>query len=165
MNGSVGRSSLSLSSRSDDGGGRGGDLRVEVRALLRHRPRDRGPLHLATVVDDDASVVLEVHEGTVLAAPSTALAHDNAEHHLLAELGLTLLHSREEAVPERSRRHAVQASPAALDRHHMEVLRTGVVSAVEDRRNLQRRGDAELRRLTRASTLRHDSLAARTTLE
>merc|ERR1719440_719827 len=108
MNGSVGRSSLSLSSRSDDGGGRGGDLRVEVRALLRHRARDRGPLHLATVVDDDASVVLEVHECTVLAAPRATLTDDNPKHHLLPELGLTLLHRRKEAVTQRRGRHAVQ---------------------------------------------------------
>ena len=63
-----------------------------------YRALDGAALHLTTVVDDDASVVLEVDEGPVLAAPRAALAHHHGEHHLLTELRLALLHSREEPV-------------------------------------------------------------------
>ena len=52
---------------------------------------DGRAFHLALVVDDDPCIVFEVYELAVLPPECLPLADDDGRHHLLPQLGFTLL--------------------------------------------------------------------------
>ena len=76
----------------------------------------------------------EVHVDTILSAPWLTLPNNDSRHDLLPKIGLTLLDGGHNHVTDTSRRQPVEATFDALDGDNVEVLRTGVVSAVHGRR-------------------------------
>jgi hypothetical protein len=134
------------------------DTRPQVGALLRHGSADGGALHVALGVHDHARVVLEVDEhAAVHPPPRLALPHDHRRHHLLAQLGLSLLDGSHHHVADGGTGHLVKTALDALDGHDVQVLRASVVGAVHDGAHAQTEGRAELvAHGTGAATLGHD---------
>ena len=113
-------------------------------------------LHLALGVDKHTSVVLEVNVDTVLAVDGLALAHHDTCEHLLAELGLALLHRAHDHVSKTSLGKAVEDTTDTANCHNVQVLGTRVVGAVHHRCDRKAEGDAVLVTAdTSASTLSH----------
>jgi hypothetical protein len=133
----------------------GGDLGPEVGGLLGDGAGDTGSLHLTLGVDNDAGVILEEENGTVLAAPRLALADDGAHEDLLAKLWLTLLHGAHHEVTETRGGETVKTTVVVLDGDDVEVLSTGVVSAVDDGSDGESEGNAELATLGVSLLLSH----------
>eukprot|EP01083_Nonionella_stella_P112910 332610_1 len=144
-----------LSYRLDDRGGVGGDLGPEVGALLGDGTGDAGALHLALGVDDDTSVVLEVDDDAILAAPLLALADHDGRDDLLAELGLAALHRCVDDVADGGSRQTVQVAADTLDGDDEQVAGTGVVGTVDDGAGGQSERDAKLVRLVRGGRTTH----------
>jgi hypothetical protein len=132
-----GRGCRRLARTLDDRAGARGDTGPEVGALFADGAGDLRALHLALFVDNDAGIVLEVDEHALFSAPRLALPNDDGIQHLLAQLWLALLDGAHEHVAHARRRRAVQHTNDALDRNHEQVLRAGVVGAVDQRLNVQ----------------------------
>jgi hypothetical protein len=117
---------------SADGTSLGGDTGPQIGAFLGDGSSDVLSLHLTLGVDDDTGVVLEVEEETFSAAEGLALADNDGGHHLLTELGLTLLHGGEEHITDGTGGEAVEAGTESGDGDHVQVLGASVVSAIHD---------------------------------
>ena len=141
---------------SHDGRSVGRNLWPELSALLGHRSRDRRALHLALHVHDHSSVVLEVDGDALLPAPRLLLADHHCGHHLLPQLGLTLLHGAHAHVAWPRVRELVQAASDALHGHDGQILGARVVRAIHDAHDAHT--DAHLELVTNgyaSRTLRH----------
>merc|ERR1719277_991434 len=121
---------LSYRFRSANGRGARCDLGPQLGTLLRHRALDSRALHLALVIHDNASVVLEVDENTFAAAPRFLLADYDPLQHLLPQLWLALLACAENHVARAALGDHVQAAPDAADGHDVQVLRAAVVCTI-----------------------------------
>lgn len=122
-----------------------GNLGPNVSALLGDGSGDGRALHFALVVDDDAGVVLEVDEDTVLPAEWLALSDDDCGHYLLSQLRLALLHRRDKHVTTSGSWHSVKATLDTVDGNDEQVLGPSVVSAVHDCSDGQTERNAKLR--------------------
>lgn len=122
----------------------GGNLRPEIGTFLGDGSGDGRSLHLALVVDDNAGVVLEVDEDTILPAKWLALPNDDGRHHLLAQLGLALLHRGHEHVASTGGGQTVQATLDAIDGDHEQVLGASVVGTVDNSAHGKTKRDAKL---------------------
>lgn len=122
-----------------------GNLGPDVSALLGDGSGDGRALHFALVVDDDAGVVLEVDENTVLPAEWLALSDDDRRHHLLAQLGLALLHGGDKHVTTSGSGKTVQTALDSVDCNDEQVLGSSVVSTVHHGAHWQTEGNAKLR--------------------
>jgi len=132
-----------------------GDLGPEVGRLLGDGTSNAGALHLTLGVHNDASVVLEVQNGAVLAAPALALTDDHCVQHLLAELRLALLHRAHHHIAEGGGRKTIEPSVVALDGDDVQVLGASVVSAVHDGTHGESDGHAEAAALNVSLILTH----------
>merc|ERR1719215_422858 len=110
--------------------GAGCDLGPQLRTLLGHRTLDGGSLHLAFVVDNHASVVLEVNEDPLAAAPSLLLPDHHTLQHLFPQLRLAFLARAKHHVAGTTLRDLIQTTTDATDSHNVEVLGAAVVRTV-----------------------------------
>jgi len=115
-----------------------------VGALLGNRACDGGAFELTLWVHNDTSIVLEVHEVSVLAAEGLALADDDSWHHFLTQLRSALLHGCHHHVASAGSWQPVQDTTIALDRHDVQVLGSSVVGTVHDRRNRKTKSHTKL---------------------
>ena len=122
----------------------GGDLRPEIGGFLSDGASDGGALHFTLRVDDDASVVFEVEDDTVLAAVALALTDDDARHDLLAESRVTLLDGAHANITDGGGRETVEATTVSPGGDEVEVLSTSVVAAVDDGTDGEGKRDLEL---------------------
>merc|ERR1712226_1627101 len=129
---------------SADGAGIGSNPWPKVCALLRHRACDGRPLHLALVVDDHSSIVFEVDELAILPSEGLPLSDDDGGHHLLPELGLSLLHGAEDHVPAAACWQPVEPPADPVHSDHVQVLGSCIVGAVHDRPDRAGQGNPEL---------------------
>ena len=121
-----------------------GNLGPEVSGFLSDGAGDGGSLHFTLSVDDDAGVVFEVEDDTVLTAPRLTLANDDARHNLLAEVGVTLLDGAHGDITDSGSGETVEAATVAPGGDEVEVLSTSVVTAVDDGTDGKSKGDLEL---------------------
>ena len=118
-----------------------GDTWPQLGALLGNWAGDTGSLHFTLGVDDYTCVILEVEEVTLSSADRLALADDDRGHDLLSKLGFTLFDGRQEHVADGARRQTAESGTDAGAGNHIQVLSSGVVSAVHDGRHWQTVGD------------------------
>merc|ERR1719217_1386612 len=128
----------------EDGAGGGSHTGPQVGALLGNGAGDGTALELALGVHNHAGVIFELDEDAVLAAPGLALANHHSGGHLLAELGLALLHGSHHHVPDTGLGKTVQAATNTVDRHDVQVLGTSVISAVHHGADWQSQRHLEL---------------------
>lgn len=114
----------------ENGAGVGGDTRPQVSTLLGHGARDSRALHLSLVVHNDTSVILEVDEDTLLAAPGPALTHDDSRVDLLPELGLAFLAGSHDQITDGGGGQLVQSTLNTVYGNNHQGLGASVVSAV-----------------------------------
>merc|ERR1719300_1341725 len=126
------------------GGSITGNSWPKICALLGYGTSDGGPLHLSLVIDNHASVILEIDELSIFSS----------------ELWLTLLDCGEDHVPTAGGGQPVETSADAVDCDDVEVLASGVVSTVHDGPHGAGKGDAELgSRCSSTTSLRHPGLS------
>jgi len=131
------------------------NLRPEISGFLSDGAGDGGALHFTLRVDDDASVVFEVEDDTVLTAVALALANNDAGHDLLAEGGVTLLDGAHADITDSGGGETVEAAAVAPGGDEVEVLSTGVVAAVDDGTDGKSKRDLELVTANRDSLTTH----------
>ena len=73
-----------------------------------------------------------------------SLANDNCWHNLLSEFWLTLLDRCKEKLTDGARWQSVKSGTNHSDGNHVEVLGTGVITAVHDTKGWQTGGDLHL---------------------
>lgn len=122
----------------------GGDSWPKLGAFLGDWTSDVLTLHLTLVVDDNASVVLEVEEVTLSTADGLTLTDDDSWHNLLSELWLTLLDGGEEHIANGTSWKTRHSWTNASAGNHIQVLSTSVVSTVHNGCNRQTIGDLQL---------------------
>ena len=120
------------------------DLRPKIGAFLRDGTSDGRALHFTLRIDDDACVVLEVDDDTVLSAPALTLTDDDARDDLLAEIGVTLLDGGHGDVTDGGGRKTIETATVAPGSDQVEILGTSVVRAVDNGTDGQGKGDLEL---------------------
>ena len=75
---------------SRDGGGVAGDSGPKISTLLGNRSSDGGSLHLALIIHNDSSVILEVDELPIFSSECLPLTDDDCRHDFFPQLGLSL---------------------------------------------------------------------------
>ena len=121
-----------------------GDLRPQLGGLLGHGPGDGAALGFALVVYDHACVVLAVDESAVRPPPGSSLSDDDGGMHLLSKLLHTLLDGAEDDVSDGARGEPVEGAPDTSGGDDVQVLGSGVVSAVEGGGDGEAASDSEL---------------------
>ena len=89
-------------------------------------------------------LTFEVQLVTLSAAERLALSDDNSRHDLLSEFGLTLLHASQEQLTDGTLGESAHAGTDLGDGDDVQVLGTGVVSAVHDTKGRQTCGNSKL---------------------
>lgn len=116
--------------RLDNGASVGCNSGPDISTLLGDRASDSRSLHLALVVDNNTSVVLEVEEGAILPAPGLSLPDDDGWVHLLSQLWLSFSDGGKNHVTKARGREAVETALGSAHRDDVQVLGSGVVCAV-----------------------------------
>ena len=75
---------------SRDGGGVAGNSGPKVGTLLGNRSSDGRALHLALIIHNDSSVILEVDELPIFSSECLPLTDDDCRHDFFPQLGLSL---------------------------------------------------------------------------
>ena len=99
-----------------------------------------------------SQLTFEVEEVPFSPADCLALADDHGLQHLLPELGLTLLDGSQEHVADGARGEAVQSGTDASAGNHVQVLGSGVVSAVHHGRHGERVRNLQLDSVATSTT-------------
>jgi hypothetical protein len=129
-----------LTSKLEDGTSIGRDTGPHVSTFLGAGTSNGGTLHLTLVVNNDASVILEVNVGTLLSSPGLSLADHNARVDLLSQLGLTLLASTHDQVTNGGTWESVLSTLNTTNGDNHKRLGASVVAAIEhssDRQTLK----------------------------
>ena len=75
---------------SRDGGGVAGNSGPEIGTLLGNGTSDGGTFHLALIIHNDSSVILEVDELPIFSSKCLPLTDDDCGHDFFPQLGLSL---------------------------------------------------------------------------
>ena len=75
---------------SRDGGGVAGDSGPKISTLLGNRSSDGGSLHLALIIHNDSSVILEVDELSIFSPKSLPLTDNDCRHDFFPQFRLSL---------------------------------------------------------------------------
>merc|ERR1719373_1497255 len=125
------------------GGSITGNSWPKICALLGYGTSDGGPVHLSLVIDNHASVILEIDELSIFSSEGFPLADHHSGHDFFPQLWFTLLDCGEDHVPTAGGGQPVETSADAVDCDDVEVLTPGVVSTVHDGPHGAGKGDAE----------------------
>jgi len=135
---------------------------VNTYAFFCHRTSNSRTLHLTLWVHNHTGVILKVEENTVLSPPRFSLPHNDGGHRciahrrqnhsrkdgqairtLLSQLGLSLLHRRNNHITNTSVGQPVEVRSESKRLNNEEGLGAAVVSAVQDCTDWQTKGHAE----------------------
>ena len=120
------------------------NLGPEIGALLGDWAEDGRASHLTLGVNDDTGVVLEIDLVALSSSEGFALSDDDSWHDLLSEFWLTLLDGSQEQLADGTLGESVKTSADHGDGDDIQVLGTGVVSAVHHAKGWQTSRNSKL---------------------